>query len=121
MLGLNYNYENKDKLKMDASLRWNHSDGDISSTVASETFVSQNSSFSNSRAKNFSRSNSWNAQMRLEWKPDPLTDIMFRPSLTVSSSDSKGTSASASYIDDPYLYGNDPLNATDFSQLAAQG
>ena len=109
MLGLNYNYENKDKLKMDASLRWNHSDGDISSTVASENFVSQNSSFSNSRAKNFSRSNSWDGRFRLEWKPDTMTNIMFRPSFTIKSSDALARSLSAQFNADPYQITNDPL------------
>ena len=120
MWGANLNYSG-DKLQVDGSVRWNHSDGDVYSKRSSESFVSKVGAYSNSISQNFSRSNSWNAQMRLEWKPDTLTNIMFRPSLTVSSSDSKGTSASASYNDDPYLYVNDPLNATDISQLAAQG
>lgn len=120
MLGLNYNYENKDKLKMDASLRWNHSDGDISSTVASENFVSQNSSFSNSRAKNFSRSNSWDGRFRLEWKPDTMTNIMFRPSFTVKSSDALARSLSAQFNADPYQITNDPLEDAARAELGLE-
>lgn len=120
MLGLNYNYENKDKLKMDASLRWNHSDGDISSTVASENFVSQNSSFSNSRAKNFSRSNSWDGRFRLEWKPDTMTNIMFRPSFTIKSSDALARSLSAQFNADPYQITNDPLEDAARAELGLE-
>lgn len=120
MLGLNYNYENKDKLKMDASLRWNHSDGDISSTVASENFVSQNSSFSNSRAKNFSRSNSWDGRFRLEWKPDTVTNIMFRPSFTIKSSDALARSLSAQFNADPYQITNDPLEDAARAELGLE-
>lgn len=120
MLGLNYNYENKDKLKMDASLRWNHSDGDISSTVASENFVSQNSSFSNSRAKNFSRSNSWDGRFRLEWKPDTMTNIMFRPSFTIKSSDALARSLSAQFNTDPYQITNDPLEDAARAELGLE-
>ncbi len=40
MLGTNFNYEKKNKLTIDWSLRWNHSDGDVQSRVASENFVS---------------------------------------------------------------------------------
>lgn len=120
MLGLNYNYENKDKLKMDASLRWNHSDGDISSTVASENFVSQNSSFSNSRAKNFSRSNSWDGRFRLEWKPDTMTNIMFRPSFTIKSSDALARSLSAQFNADPYQITNDPLEDVARAELGLE-
>lgn len=120
MLGLNYNYENKDKLTMDASLRWNHSDGDISSTVASENFVSQNSSFSNSRAKNFSRSNSWDGRFRLEWKPDTMTNIMFRPSFTINSSDALARSLSAQFNADPYQITNDPLEDAARAELGLE-
>ena len=120
MLGLNYNYENKDKLRMDASLRWNHSDGDISSTVASENFVSQNSSFSNSRAKNFSRSNSWDGRFRLEWKPDTMTNIMFRPSFTIKSSDALARSLSAQFNTDPYQITNDPLEDAARAELGLE-
>ena len=120
MLGLNYNYENKDKLKMDASLRWNNSDGDISSTVASENFVSQNSSFSNSRAKNFSRSNSWDGRFRLEWKPDTMTNIMFRPSFTIKSSDALARSLSAQFNADPYQITNDPLEDAARAELGLE-
>lgn len=120
MVGLNYNYENKDKLKMDASLRWNHSDGDISSTVASENFVSQNSSFTNSRAKNFSRSNSWDGRFRLEWKPDTMTNIMFRPSFTIKSSDALARSLSAQFNADPYQITNDPLEDAARAELGLE-
>lgn len=120
MVGLNYNYENKDKLKMDASLRWNHSDGDISSTVASENFVSQNSSFSNSRAKNFSRSNSWDGRFRLEWKPDTMTNIMFRPSFTIKSSDALARSLSAQFNADPYQITSDPLEDAARAELGLE-
>lgn len=120
MVGLNYNYENKDKLKMDASMRWNHSDGDISSTVASENFVSQNSSFSNSRAKNFSRSNSWDGRFRLEWTPDTMTNIMFRPSFTIKSSDALARSLSAQFNADPYQITNDPLEDAARAELGLE-
>ena len=109
MLGINYNYENKDKLKMDASLRWNHSDGDAVSRVASENFVSTSHSFTNSMSKSLTRSNSWDGRFRMEWKPDTLTNIMFRPSFTWSTSDGLTNSLNASFRADPYKYVDDPL------------
>lgn len=118
MLGLNYNYEKKDKLRMDASLRWNHSDGDTYSRVSSENFVSQNASFSNSINQRYSRSNSWDGRFRLEWKPDTLTNIMFRPSFTINSSDGLTANRSASYLADPYLYVSDPLDDASLKEIA---
>jgi uncharacterized membrane protein YgcG len=110
MVGVNFNYEKKDKLKFDGSVRWNHNDGDVLSKNSSENFVSTRQSFSNSINQNYTRGNSWNAQMRLEWMPDTMTNISFRPTFSYSSSDGLRNSQSATYADDPYLYTADPLS-----------
>ena len=109
MVALNYNYENKDKLKFNTNLRWNHSDGDVWSRRSSENYMGSSSSFSNSISQNFSRSNSWNGNIRLEWMPDTMTNIMFRPSFSWTKSDGLGNSRSAQMNDDPYQYVEDPL------------
>ena len=104
MTGLNLNYEGA-KLKLDGSIRWNHSDGDALSKVSRETMYGENKSqFSNSISQNYTRSNAWNAQMRLEWTPDSMTNIMFRPSFRLNSSDGNSNSLEASFSDDPYKY-----------------
>lgn len=118
MLGVNFNYEEKDKLKLDGSVRWNHSDGDTRTKNSTENFVSTEGSFSNSVNQSYSRSDSWNAQMRLEWKPDTMTTISFRPTFSYSTSDGISTSESATFNDDPYLYVNDPLAAASLAQMA---
>ena len=110
MLGVNVNYDNNKKFSMDGSVRWNHSDADAQTKSSSENFASTTGSFSNSLTNNMSRSNSWNTNMRLEWKPDTMTDIMFRPSFSYSTNDSYSTSQSASFNEDPYLHYTDPLN-----------
>ena len=102
MLAANYNYEKKDKLKADFSVRWTHGDTDTWTNRASENFVSTVGSFSNSRSTSYGRSNSWNFTGRLEWKPDTLTTISFRPTFSTSSNDSRSTSTSASFNKDPY-------------------
>jgi len=119
MIGGNFNYEEKDKLTIDGSLRWNHNDGDTRSRVSTENFVSTAGSFGNSLTQKYTRSNSWDGRMRLEWKPDTMTDIMFRPYFTISSSDSRSSGSSASYNADPYEYVDDPLTDESFASLAA--
>lgn len=109
MVALNYNYENKDKLKFNTSLRWNHSDGDVWSSVASENYLGSSTSFSNRVSQSFSRSNNWNGNIRLEWTPDTMTNILFRPSFSLSKSDGLSSARSAQFNDDPYLYVDDPL------------
>ena len=57
----------------------------------------------------FSRSNSWNAQMRIEWQPDSMTNILFRPTLRFNSNDGLDLSDEATYDQDPYKYVTNPL------------
>ncbi|MGI6243473.1 MAG: TonB-dependent receptor [Prevotella sp.] len=117
MAGLNMNYEIKDTLKIDGSVRWNHNDGDVLSKNSSENFVSKNGSFSNSLNQNYSRGNNWNAQARIEWTPDTLTNIMFRPRVSFNTNDGLTSSRSASYNADPYLYVTDPLSQESLDML----
>ena len=118
MIGANYNYELKDKFKFNTSLRWNHSDGDVWSSRSSENFMGSSSSFSNSLSQSFSRSNSWNGNIRLEWMPDSMTNILFRPSISWSSSDGLSGSQSASYNKDPYtITTKDPLSEEGVEEL----
>ncbi len=121
MAGVNLNYEKKDTLKIDGSVRWNHSDGDVWSKSSSENYVSTVGSFSNSVNQSFSRSNNFNAQARVEWTPDSMTNIMFRPTLSLSNSDGLSNSSSASYNEDPYGYVTDPLSTEAFKTLAQNG
>ena len=112
MAGLNLNYEKTDKLKVDGSVRWNHSDGDTWSKSSTENIYSSDlSSFGNSIKQNFSRSNQWNAQMRLEWQPDSMTNIMFRPNARYNSNDGENSSESVTFNENqnPYDYVTDPL------------
>ena len=118
MIAANYNYELKNKFKFNTSLRWNHSDGDVWSSRSSENFMGSSSSFSNSLSQNFSRSNSWNGNIRLEWMPDSMTNILFRPSISWSTSDGLSGSQSASYNKDPYtITSKDPLSEEGIEEL----
>ena len=103
MVGLNMNYEKTGKLTLDGSVRWNHNDGDAYSKSNSETFFSSSvSQFGNNANKNFSRSNGWDAQMRMEWTPDSMTNIMFRPNFRYNSNDGTQTGLNATFSENPY-------------------
>ena len=116
MTGVNLNYEKKDKLKLDGSIRWNHSDGDALVRRSTEDFMSSTSStFGNSQTSNLTRGNSWDARMRLEWTPDSMTNIMFRPQFQYNSSDGNNGGSSATFSSDPYAISHitDPLKQLD--------
>ena len=120
MVGANFNYELKDKFKLDGSVRWNHSDGDQFSKVSSEQIYDATTSvFSNSVSHKFSRGNGWNAQMRIEWQPDSMTNILFRPTLRINSNDGLDISEEATFDEDPYKYATNPLE--QLTELIALG
>ena len=111
MLGGNMNYDDGDKLKIDLSLRWNHRDGDNQTENATENFYSETShTFSNNFTKNMTRSNNWRGNIRFEWKPDSLTNILLRANATTGKDDGTTTSNAATYNDDPYQYAESPLD-----------
>lgn len=121
MVGGNINYNKDKKLQIDGSLRWNHSNGNAQTKNSSENFVSEAGSFSNSDSKNYTRSDSWDARLRLEWKPDTMTNFMFRPKFSYSTSDGNSSSTSAAYNSDPYSYVSDPLTQESFNLLNTEG
>ena len=110
MLGTNLNYDDNKKLKLDFSLRWNHRDGDNQTENASENFYSETSrTFSNNKTSNYTRSNNWRGNLRLEWKPDTLTNILLRANGSYGSDDATNKSLAATFDADPYLYSANPL------------
>ncbi len=112
MAGVNFNYEKKGKLKLDGSVRWNHGTSNSRTKSSSEQFVAginNVKSFTNSINQNFSKNKSWNAQARVEWKPDTMTTINFRPSWSWSDNDGRSGSANATFDEDPYEFTTDPL------------
>lgn len=117
-LGANINYDDGKKLKIDGSIRWNHRDGDNQNENSSENFYSQeHRTFSNSRSMNFSRSNNWNGNIRFEWKPDTLTNILMRVSGSYGTNDGTSMSSNATFSDDPYQHVLSPLNIEDINQM----
>lgn len=98
-----------DKLETGGNLRFNHRDTDAKSYTSSENFMTAGNAnqYSTSNNSSFSRSSNINADFRLEWKPDSLTNIIFRPSLSYSTSDSWSKSSSATFDSDPFEQGFD--------------
>lgn len=121
MIGVNINYEDKNKLKVDASVRWNHNNGDLQTYNTTQNFVNNKGAFSQSNNSNQTRDNSWNGQMRVEWQPDTMTNILFRPTVSYKSNDGKSIETAATFNEDPYIYADNPLQTEALAQLAAQG
>lgn len=120
MVGFNMNYDNGTTLQWDGSVRWNHSDGDLNTRVSAENFVATQGSFSNRLSQQYTRENSWDGRFRLEWKPDSMWNIMFRPNINISKSDGQIVGNAATYNVDPYSLVEDPLSTSNLEQLISQ-
>ena len=118
---LNYNYEKTDLLVAQASVNWNHRDGDTWSRRSSENFVGAVSSFQNSVNQSYSRSNSWSANGRIEWTPDTLWTISFRPNLAISTNDGTSDNLSATFNEDPYNYLDTQITAAVLQEIINTG
>ena len=122
MAGVNLNYEKKDRLKLDGSVRWNHRNGNAVVRRSTEDFISSTAStFGNSLNKNLTRANSWDMRMRIEWMPDSMWNINFRPRFQYNSNDGLSSGTSATFDSDPYGFSRitDPLS--QLSKLTSEG
>ncbi len=99
------------KLETGGNIRFNHRDTDVKNYTSSEYFMTSGNpnQYSTSYNSSFSRSSNINADFRFEWKPDSLTNIILRPSLSYSTSDSWSKSTSATFDADPFEHGGDYL------------
>ena len=64
-----------------------------------------------------SRSNEWRGNLRFEWKPDSLTNILIRANGNTGTNDGTQTSEAATFSDDPYLYVTDPLSNEGITEM----
>lgn len=91
--GLNFATESS-KLELGGDVTYSYSDKDIQTKSLSESFLQNTSSFSKSLRSQMNKSETVNADFRLEWKPDSMTNIIFRPSMSYSSGDNFSNSLS---------------------------
>ena len=115
-LGVNFATQSP-KLELGGSARYNYRDADIISTNSSERFLQNGSSYSNSNSINGNRNVDFNADFRLEWKPDSMTNIIFRPNISYGTTDNSSRSESGTFNADPYNLVADPNAFLNFDQL----
>lgn len=115
-LGVNFATESS-KIELGGSARYNYRDADIISTNFSERFLKNGNSYSNSSSLNKSNNKDFNADFRMEWKPDTLTNIIFRPNVSYGKSGSTSGSESGTFNEDPYNLVPNPNDFLNFDNL----
>lgn len=116
MAGVNFAWENGKKddeaglLKTGGNVRFSRTSTENESFTNSQTFLTGSSKWTNSTS--FSNPVNWNlnADFRLEWKPDSMTNLIFRPSYSHSENRNNGESESVTFNQDPFNYMTDPLH-----------
>ena len=107
-LGFNFATEAKN-IELGGSVRYQYNGNDTRNWSSTKSFVTERGAFSNSESLSRSSAHNWNAQFRMEWTPDSLTNIIFRPSGNFTKNKGYSNSMSASFNDDPYKNSEDPL------------
>ena len=117
MLGANFATQTN-KLELGGSVRYNFQDADISSINSSERFLQNGNSYSNSNNKNRNKGTNLNADFRMEWKPDTLTNIIFRPNFFYGRTNNASRSESGTFNEDPFNLIVNPNDYLNFDNLS---
>ncbi|MDO4994518.1 MAG: TonB-dependent receptor [Bacteroidales bacterium] len=103
------------KVEIGGNVRVNGSKTDSRTTTSSQNFISTTASFSNSQNGSISKSKSLSGDFRIEWKPDSMTTLNFRPNFSFGDNNSHSNGLNTTYNDDPYMDGaiTNPLDQFD--------
>ena len=113
---------NGENLRMSGRVTWTRNDADNWNRSGSENFVNtRGGAFSNSISQSYSRNNSWTGNMNIQWAIDTLTNVSFRPNVSISSNDSRSFSSNASFNANPFDYVTDALSQRSLEYMDEQG
>ena len=103
-------------MEIGGNIRYNHSSTDNLTRSNSQTFVtSAVSQYVNNLSQSYGSNSGVNADLRVEWQPDSMTNIQFRPRFSYSDNNSESRSADVTFNDDPYAAGmTKPLEEYSF-------
>ena len=85
--GLNFSKEFSKQFILGGNTRYSHSDNEALSKSQRQNFLpGDSSSYENTQATSRTKNDNFGVDFRMEWKPDTLTQILFRPSFNLSHS-----------------------------------
>ena len=119
---ININYEKPKLIVAQASVNVNHRDGDSWSRRFQDNITGDESkkNISNSINQSYSRNTNWSVQGRLEWTPDTLWNIAFRPTWSFGSNDSRSWNTSATFNANPFNYVDYQLDAAIMEKILSE-
>lgn len=115
-VGMNFAKETP-KLETGGSARYNYKNTNSENINSSERFLQNGNSYSNSNSKSRNKGVDFNADFRLEWKPDSMTNVIFRPNVSYGKTDNASGTYSGTFNQDPFSLVANPNDYLDFSNL----
>lgn len=112
-LGVNFAKDSK-KIQVGGNIQYGYSDNDAQSKSSTERFLGEESSFENATNTSRRKRHDVRTDFRLEWRPDSMTTIIFRPNASYSRTEANSTSWSETLAND-YSLVNDK-NSSTFSK-----
>ena len=91
LLGVTYAKETT-KMQVGGNVQYGHSNNDARRTSSSETFLGEASSFGQSKNLSNRDRHDLRIDFRMEWRPDTLTTIIFRPNGSYSQTETSSSS-----------------------------
>ena len=120
MGGFNFATETE-KWQNNGSVNFNLKNSDIRSKQASETFVSSNSSsFTNAMNLQDNKNLNLTADFRIEWNPDTMTMVLFRPRFQLGDTDNGTDSKTYTFNQDPVYSTDELMNADNLTELVPE-
>lgn len=83
--GLNFNKLFSKKLEIGGNLRYDSNDREVTSKTYTQNLLKKGNTFEDEADQSFNSGQNFNFDIRFEWKPDSLTNIVFRPSASFNS------------------------------------
>lgn len=110
--GATMNWENE-KLEMNGSVHGNFNQSESDRRISNQSFVAKSYTNSHSSGENHNRNIGFD--YKLEWQPDTMSEIDFKPTFNYTHNRSKNHSLGATFNDDPYRQPGitDPLSQLD--------
>ncbi len=93
--------DTREKLTTEGSVMFRHNGSDVMNESSSEIFAKTNGRFSESKSNGYQSNIGVDANAKFEWKPDTMTNVLFRPNFNYSRNRSANRSRSGSYDVDP--------------------
>ena len=111
--GFNFSKKVSEKLEVGGNIRYGNNLSESLSKVYTQNLLSKGDTYEDQHNRSHSRDENLNMDVRLEWKPDSMTTLVFRPTLSFNNSESMETDlfSTTRVAGDTVNYGNADYNS----------